>query len=97
MIHPLHAGIIPLRKEGRAINRFWRTLITGSLIGAGLSVLMMSRTSAGREVVREEAVRHGPVGSVRRVTRAASRVRTTTNPATSAVRSVVRRFGIGHE
>ena len=71
--HPLHAGIIPLRKEGRAINRFWRTLITGSLIGAGLSVLMMSRTSAGREVVREEAVRHGPVGSVRRVTRAASR------------------------
>lgn len=98
MIQPLSAGIIALRKGGHEINRFWRTLITGSLIGAGLSVLMMSRSAvSGRKVVREEAVRATPLGSVRRVTRAATKARSTVSPATTAVRSVVRRLGMGHE
>ena len=51
------------RREGPKIRRSWKIFLTGSLIGAGVGVLMALNSSrSGRETLREEVASETPLG-----------------------------------
>ncbi len=73
-------------------------LITGSLIGAGLGVLMfMNSSRSGKKVVHEEVSTETPTGAERRFSRTVSRQRSYAQPVVEAMQSMGRRFRAGDD
>jgi len=78
------------RREGPKIRRSWKIFLTGSLIGAGVGVLMALNSSrSGRETLREEVASETPLGMRR--PRVSRQVRTMAEPVVEAMQSVGRR------
>lgn len=81
------------------MRRFWRVLLTGGLIGAGLGVFMfMNSGRRTHEVLREEIVTDSPITMGRSARRSLSRAaRGIRRPVAEAMESVGRRMGMGRD